>query len=171
MNKGQTEIYIVSPHQFFKEHQQQLLPDWNISVVSIVLWLQQSRLSLKEFNLKVTKEKNRLRANFIRLGCDTIFALIDRGYRSDLFDPRDGYPLLSGRGKLTFDDNAAVNTLLHYPVLDYKNCSLIEHPTWGNNVYPATIVTVATPKVIESIIAQNLLLLKEKSNIKDLFHK
>lgn len=154
------EIAIATPHQFLKEHQSDILPDWDLGVISIILFLQRSQISLKESNPEVIQEKNRLRVNFIRFGCSILFALIDQGYKSDLFDPRNGHPLLSHPGKLTFDDNAAVNKLLHYPVSDYQNCSLIEHPDWKNNVYPATIVTLAAPDCIEPIIQKNMIQLK-----------
>ena len=150
------EVYIGFPHQFLREHQQELLPDWDLAVVSIILFLQRSQIPLTESNLEVAREKDRLRANLIRFGCNLIFELEDRGYQSDLFDPRNGYPLLSRQGKSTFDDNAIVKTLLHYPVSGYKKCSLIEHPTWGYNIYPGTIVTRADQDLVELVVDENL---------------
>ncbi len=158
INNGQVEVYLASPHQFFKKHQAEFLPDWDVAVVSIILLLQRSPITLKEFTAEVAIAKDRLRANFIRFGCELIFILQDRGYRSDLFDPRHGYPLLSRQGNLTFDDNAAVGALLHYPISNYKNCSLIEHPSWGNNIYPGTIVTQANYQIVQSIVCQTQLL-------------
>ena len=155
MNNKQIEVWIASPHQFFREHQLELLPDWDVAVVAIILLLQRSQISLQEFNAEVIQEKDRLRASFIRFGCDLIFQLKDLGYQSDLFDPRDGYPLLSHQGKLTVDDNAIVNSLLHYSVSSYKKCSLIEHPTWGHNVYPGTIVTRANQDTVEAVLSRN----------------
>lgn len=158
----QIEISIAAPHQFFQKHQQELLPDWDLAVVSIILFLQRSRIELTEFELKVDREKDRLRANFIRFGCSLILKLEDRGYKSDLFDPRNGYPFLSHQGKLTLDDNAIVRALLHYPVSSYQKCSLIEHPTWGNNIYPGTIVTRANQDLVESVVNENSIELKAK---------
>jgi len=161
IKNGQVEISIVSPHQFFQEHQVEFLPDWDLAVVSVILLLQRSPIALTEFTTEVAQTKDCLRANFIRFGCQLIFALQDLGYRSDLFDPRHGCPLLSRQGNLTFDDNAAVEALLHYPVSNYQNCSLIEHPTWGNKVYPGTVVTQANHQIVESVVPRTQLSLNQ----------
>ncbi len=165
MDKGQlvttifadkeVQIHLAFPHKFFQEHQQQLLPDWNDRVTFLILYLQRSRFSLAEVSPKTIQEKDRLRAKFIRFGSNLIFALQDLGYKSDLFDPRTGYPWLTRQGKLTFDDNAAVEALLHYPLKSYKNCSLLYHPSWGNNVYPGIIVTRATQAIVELMTKKN----------------
>ena len=142
------QVCIVPPHQFAVSQQQQLLPDWNIPLSYLILFLQQSSVSPQEFTIEVTQEKNSLRANFIRFGCSLIFALQDRQYPSDLFDPRTGYPLLASPG-MTWDDNAAVRASLNYPVINYHQCSLLTHPVWQNNVYPGTIVTSAPFDIVE----------------------
>lgn len=148
----QVQVCLASPHQFILDHQQELLPDCNVPINNIILLLQQSAISLKEFNSEVAQEKDNLRKKFLRFGCELIFALQDQGYKSDLFDPRTGYPLFARRGMLTLDDNAVVNTLLGYPVTSYKNCSLLTHPTWGNNIYPSTIVTSAPQDFVEFVL-------------------
>ena len=155
-------VCVISPHEFLIKHQPQLLPDWKTKVSYLILVLQQSSLSLKRSTPQVALEKNRLRAEFMRMGCTLIFALQDLGYESDLFDPRTGYPLIAELG-MAFDDNAAVKTLLNYPVVAHEQCSLITHPVWGHNVYPGTIVTAANLEQIESclqtaIASQNWLL-------------
>lgn len=146
------EIYLASPHQFFLAHQQQLLPNWNTPATYLILFLQRSSISLKELNLNVTQEKDRLRENFIRCGCELIFSLQDQGYQSDLFDPRTGHPLLSQPGKLTIDDNAVARALLNFSVTSYKECSLLTHPIWNHGVYPATIATTAPQNLLTSLI-------------------
>ena len=155
-SKQEVQVCIDDPSQFILEHQQQLLPGWNSPVAHIVLLLQQSNISLRELNTEVIQEKDRLRAKFIRFGCDLIFLLRDQGYESDLFDPRDGYPLLTQRGNMTLNDNAVVKALLNYPVASYRNCSLINHPTWGDRVYPSTIATNAPQDMLESLIEKLL---------------
>ena len=101
----------------------------------------------------MAREKNHLRAKFIDFGCSSIFALHERGYQSDLFDPRTGYPLLARRG-LAVDDNAVVKAVLNYPVTSDGQCSLLTHPAWANSVYPSTLVTSAPHRVIEQCIPQ-----------------
>lgn len=153
------DVCVASPHQFALEHQQQLLPGWSTSLSYLILVLQQSSISLKESTIEVAAEKERLRAEFIRFGCSLIFVLCDRGYKSDLFDPRTGYPLLA-RQDMTWDDNAAVKALLNYPIVNYQQCSLITHPIWEHHVYPSTIATTAPQALVESslkkaIVTQN----------------
>lgn len=146
------EVYLAPPHRFFLEQQEQFIPHWNFPVTFLILFLQKSSISLKEFNPNVTQEKARLRSNFIRFGCELIFTLKDKGYQSDLFDPRTGYPLFSQPGKLTIDDNAVVKALLNYPVTSYKDCSLLAHPIWNHCIYPSTIATTAPNDLLEFLI-------------------
>lgn len=147
------QVCIAPPHQFAIDHQQQFLPDWDLPLNQVILVLQQSSISLKETTAEVGLEKNRLRAKFIRFGSNLIFALQDRGFKSDLFDPRTGYPLLASPG-IPWDDNAVAKALLNYPVRSYQNCSLLTHPVWKNNVYPATIVTSAAQSIVELCLRQ-----------------
>lgn len=153
LSKTKVDLCVASPHQFALEHQQQFLPGWSTPLSYLILVLQQSSISLKESTIEVAAEKERLRAEFIRFGCNLIFTLQDRGYNSDLFDPRTGYPLLAPQG-MTWDDNAAVKALLNYPVVNYQQCSLISHPIWEHHVYPSTIATTAPQVLVESGLKQ-----------------
>ena len=148
----EVQVTIAKPSQFILGHQQDLLPNWDASVEQVILFLQRSSISFKKSNHQTILEKDRLRKNFLRWGTSLIFALEDLGYESDLFDPRNGYPLLAQPGKLSLDDNATVQAILHYPVSTYNNCSLIEHPAWGNHVYPSTVVTTASKTTVEALI-------------------
>ncbi|MEY2858746.1 MAG: hypothetical protein RLZZ74_3059 [Cyanobacteriota bacterium] len=155
----EVDVCVASTHQFAIAHQQQLLPGWEIPLSYLVLVLQQSSISLKDSSSEVTVEKDRLRAELIRFGCNLIFALRDQGYCSDLFDPRTGYPLLAPHGMI-WDDNAVVKALLNYPVIDYQQCSLITHPIWQHHVYPGAIATTAPQALVKSclepaIVTQN----------------
>lgn len=141
------EVYITFPHQFLVTHQQKLLPDWNLPVASLILLLQQSTISLHECNEATRLEKQRCRERFIEWGTNQVATLGKQGYRGELFDPRTGYPWFGQPGSLSFDDNAVVSTLLHFPLQYYQNCSLLRHPLWKNNLYPATIVTSAPPEI------------------------
>lgn len=151
--KADMEIFIAIPHQFAKEQQNLFLPSWDRTLSYLILVLQRSSIPLVTTTPQVTLEKDRLRANFISFGRDLISALQSQQYLSDLFDPRTGYPLLSN-SSLIWDDNAAVKALLNYPVISWQNCSLLQHPVWGNNVYPATIATSAPQATIESCLDQ-----------------
>ena len=152
----EVEVCFASPSQFILQHQSELLPGWQTSIDLIVLFLQESNLSFKGSSREIIAEKDRLRANFLRFGTSLIFTLQDRGYQSDLFDPRTGYPWLTQPG-ITLDDNAVVKALLDYPAINYKNCSLLNHPLWGDRIYPATIVTAAPRNIVEPLSKQLLI--------------
>ena len=141
------QIAIAVPHQYVLDHQQQLLPDWNVAISYLILILQQSIVSLEEKSDRVEREKDRLRAKFISVGSSLILELQNQGYQSDLFDPSTGYPR-STRSELALDDNAVVKAILNYPVTRSGQCCLITHPVWGNNVYPSTIATSAPKRAI-----------------------
>lgn len=144
----EVQVCFAAPSHFIQRHQQQLLPDWqNTPVNLVIIFLQKSAVSFTKLAPDAAAEKDRLRANFIRLGVSLVCALKDLGHNSDLFDPRSGYPLIGRKGKLTLDDNAVVSALLNYPIKNYQNCSLICHPTWKNRVYPSVIVTSAPQKL------------------------
>ena len=154
----EVQVNIAFPSQFVLDCQQQLLPDWNVTISYLILFLQQSVVSLASQSDRVALEKDRLRAKFIFVGSSLILELQNRGYQSDLFDPRTGYPFFTRSG-LALDDNAVVKAILNYPVTSSGQCSVITHPTWGNNVYPSTIATSAPLEVIvsslSSIIAED----------------
>lgn len=147
------EIFITTPHQFAREQQNLFFPSWDQALSYLILVLQRSSLSLSRTTPQVALEKNRLRANFISFGRNVISSLQSQQYLSDLFDPRTGQPLLSNSG-LVWDDNATVQALLNYPVINWQNCSLLQHPVWNHNVYPATIATTAPQVTIESCLDQ-----------------
>lgn len=147
---GEILICVAPPHQFLVEHQQLLL-NWDLPVSYLILMLQRSSISFKETSDRVTLEKDRLRAQFLRFGCSLIFALQNLNYQSDLFDPRTGYPLLAPIG-IPCDDNAVAGAVLNYKIVREGSCSLLIHPVWQDRVYPSTIVTSAPQNAIESCI-------------------
>lgn len=155
LSRSEIEICIVAPSQFVIDHQQQLLPNWNISVSYLILVLQRSSISLKQPTTKVAQEKNQLRAKFIRFGCSLIFALQDQGAKSDLFDPRTGCALLAN-SDLALDDNAVIGATLGYSVISYQQCSLLTHPVWEQNVYPSVIATSASSKAINLCLNETI---------------
>jgi hypothetical protein len=117
----------------------------------VVVVLQQSKYPLLEITADTETEKERLREKFMRFGCDVAFNLRDRGYVTDLIDPRTGYPLLSHPGPVPHDDTAVAKALLDYPVIKNKCCVLV-HPQWGAAVYPSVLLSAASPEIIASVI-------------------
>jgi hypothetical protein len=145
------QISLHTPSQYICANCQRILPDWQQQdFLWVVVVLQQSRYPLIEITAVSEKEKERLREKFIRFGCDITFNLRDRGYLTDLIDPRTGYPLLSHPGPVPHDDTAVAKALLNYPVVKNQCCVLV-HPLWGTAVYPSILISAAPPSVIESV--------------------
>ncbi|MDM9383158.1 methylmalonic aciduria and homocystinuria type D protein [Chlorogloeopsis sp. ULAP01] len=146
------EISIHSPSQYICANCEKILPDWkNQLSFWVVIFLQQSKHEIVESSLEIEAEKQRLREKFMKFGLDVAFVLRDRGYLTDLIDPRTGYPLFSRPGKFPHDDTAAVKALLGYPVIKNK-CRVLIHPHWGTAVYPSILLSAAYPFIIESVI-------------------
>ena len=87
----------------------------------------------------------------MRFGCDVAFNLRDRGFLSDLIDPRTGYPLLSSPGEIPHNDTAVVKALLGFPVI-HNNCRVLIHPSWGMAVYPSVLMSSASPTLLNPVL-------------------
>jgi hypothetical protein len=149
---GQTvQISIHQPSRFIAQNLERVIPDWNLSVLWVVIVLQQSRYELVETTPHVEREKERLREKFLRFGFEVAFKLRDRGFLTDLIDPRTGYPLLSHPGQIPHDDTAVVKALLGLPMI-HNSCRTLEHHEWGTAVYPSIMLSSASPTIIKSIL-------------------
>ncbi|MEA5550390.1 methylmalonic aciduria and homocystinuria type D protein [Anabaena cylindrica UHCC 0172] len=145
------QISIHNPSQYICANCEQILPDWKQQqFLWVVVILQQSRYQLEDKTAQTEAEKERLREKFMRFGCDVAFNLRDRGYLTDIIDPRTGYPLLSHPGPVPHDDTAVAKALLNYPVIQNK-CRVLVHPQWGTAVYPSILLSEAPPEMIELV--------------------
>ena len=151
MSNSRLQIYIDRPSEFIKQNQHKLLPTWDVSISYIILVLQKSNFPLENSSYEIEREKDYLRERFFRLGCNWVFKLRKDRYQSDLFDPRNGYPLLSRPGAITLSDTTVVRDLLNFDVVKQK-CSLLVHPEWGTAIYPSTIVTSAPLEILEPLL-------------------
>lgn len=143
------QISIHTPSEYICANRDRIFPDWqNQPNFWVVIVLQRSRYPLVKSTPAIEQEKEHLRAKFMRFGCDLAFNLRDRGYLTDLIDPRTGYPLFSRPGKIPHNDTAVVKALLHYPILKNKCCVLV-HPHWGTAVYPSIMISTAPPIILE----------------------
>lgn len=145
------QISIHQPSSFIAQNLERVIPDWNLPVLWVVVVLQQSRYELVETTPHVEREKERLREKFIRFGFEVAFKLHDRGFLTDLIDPRTGYPLLSHPGQIPHDDTAVVKALLGLPMI-HNSCRTLEHHKWGTAVYPSIMLSSASPTIIKSIL-------------------
>ncbi|AKG23055.1 methylmalonic aciduria and homocystinuria type D protein [Calothrix sp. 336/3] len=148
-NGQAVQISIHHPSQYIRANRDRLFPDWQSQAnFWVVIVLQQSRHSMMDITPEVEAEKQQLRENFMRFGLDVAFNLRDRGYITDLLDPRTGYPLLSRPGRIPHDDAAAVKALLGYPAIQNR-CRVLVHPQWGTAIYPSAMISIAPPFMIE----------------------
>jgi hypothetical protein len=146
------QISIHTPSPYICANCERILPDWKQQqFLWVVVVLQQSRCPMLEMTAETEREKERLREKFMRFGCDVAFNLRDRGYLTDLIDPRTGYPLLSRPGLVPHDDAAVVRALLNYPLVK-NQCSVLVHPEWGEAVYPGILLSEAPPDLMEMVI-------------------
>jgi hypothetical protein len=145
------EISAHRPSLFITENLERVLPGWNLPHLWVVIVLQQAQYELVRTTPQVEQEKERLRERFMRFGFDVVFNLRDRGFLSNLIDPRTGYPLLTPPGEIRHDDTAVVKALLGLPVIRNR-CRVLKHPTWGTAVYPSILLTSAPPKVIKPVL-------------------
>ncbi|MBF2062996.1 MAG: methylmalonic aciduria and homocystinuria type D protein [Calothrix sp. C42_A2020_038] len=143
------QISIHSPSQYIRTNRDRIFPDWkNQTSMWVVIVLAQARCEMLDTGVLVETEKQILREQFIRYGFDVAFNLRDKGYLTDLIDPRTGYPLLSRPGQFPHDDTAVVKALLGYPIIKNK-CRVVLHPNWGTSVYPGILISEAPPVMIE----------------------
>jgi Methylmalonic aciduria and homocystinuria type D protein len=142
---------IHRPSSYIHCHRVDLLPDWQVSVSSLMVILQTCPVSLYEATAATEYQKRRLRRRSLCLVKKLITSLQDVGYAADGFDPRTGKPFYSRPGLLTLDDVAVVQAVLGYPLVASGDCHLIKHPVWGCFVFPTVLVSEASPEKLAEI--------------------
>jgi len=147
----QIQYSVHAPNDFIQTHLDQLLPGWTAPVLSVLVILQACQLALLHKTPETESLKAELRQRFLHLGFPIAHQLQKQGYWADLFDPQTGWPLLSPPGFLRLDDVAVVRSSLGYPLVASGGCALIEHPEWGNAVYPSILVSSAAPEVVATV--------------------
>ncbi len=142
-----------SPSRFIQTHRAKLLPEWSQPVRSVLLVLQPSPIPLIPQTPDTEAHKQALRQRFLDFGDTIVQQLQHQGYLAALFDPQTGWPLGSRSGSYRLDDVAVVRACLGYDTAVVANCAMLIHPTWGQAVYPATVVSSATAAEIAAIAA------------------
>jgi hypothetical protein len=148
------EYSVHLPSEFIASHLDQLLPDWLVPVLSVLIVMQRSQVALSERNPATEVQKQMLRRQFIAFGQQISEHLHQMGHQTELFDPKTGQPLLSQPGSITLDDVAVVQATLGYPLIETGGCWLIRHPTWDTAVFPAVLMSSAKPEVVVAIANQ-----------------
>lgn len=147
------QFSIHLPPPYLRSHLPQLLPDWTVPVGSVLIVLQRAQLPLTERTVATERQKEQLRSVFLDLGSQIIAQGQREGYRSDCFDPRTGHPIGSTVGVSPLNDVAVVHACLGYPLVSHGGCRGIQHPDWGNAVYPSILVSTASPDQLQRIVA------------------
>lgn len=153
---SEIQCSVHSPNAFIQTHRYQLLPDWTVPVLSVLIVLQRPCVSLVSHTSDAESSKDTLRDRFIALGYDVARRLEERGYVAELFDPRTGFPLLSLPGSIRLDDVAVAHSMLGYDKADVGGCISLLHPIWGQTVYPSTLVSSARPYDLAQVVAASL---------------
>ncbi|MDY6937693.1 MAG: methylmalonic aciduria and homocystinuria type D protein [Cyanobacteriota bacterium] len=136
------ELWLGVPSPFVARHQAQIVPNWQVSIASILIILQRSHVPLIQKNPEVEREKDRLRAQFLILAEAILPRLHAGGFAADAIDPKSGYPLISRPGSVRHDDVTAAIATLGFARLP-GDCAAIVHPSWGSAVYPGILLSSA----------------------------
>ncbi|MEM9135867.1 MAG: methylmalonic aciduria and homocystinuria type D protein [Cyanobacteria bacterium P01_F01_bin.42] len=121
-------------------------------MASILIYLQPSPVPLCDRTAQTESVKNHLRREFLALARRWHSHIIARGYLAEPFDPKHGTPLYSDAGDWPLDDVAVAHALLSLPIMEQGGCHLLCHPQWQTAVFPATLLSSATPKQLRKII-------------------
>lgn len=140
------------PSPFIQTHWQQLVPTWSQPVGSLLIVLQSSLCSFLDPSANTTQQKQQLRQQFLEFGRVIAHQLQQKGYLAEVFDPCNGLPTLSPPGSLHLDDVAVVRNCLGYPTLPFHGCIVILHPRWGGSTYPSTLMSSASPEVLQQVV-------------------
>ncbi|BAU13389.1 hypothetical protein LEP3755_39280 [Leptolyngbya sp. NIES-3755] len=139
------------PSEFIAAHSEKLLPEWSHPIRSIVVVLQPADRELTERCWETDLQKQKLRSQFLEFGLKVAESLKD--HLVELFDPKTGFPVLSGAGSLRLDDVAVVRSTLGYTIAPVGNCLTIVHPLWGSAVYPSILMSSAEMRLVDAAVA------------------
>jgi hypothetical protein len=150
------EYSIHIPSDFISTNVCQLLPEWLVPVLSVLIVLQHCPVFLGEKTAETEFHKQQLRAQFVQLGRRIVLKLNQLNYQAEIFDPRTGFPLLSQPGSLRLDDVAVIKASLDYPLTEIGGCWIIDHPTWGSAVFPSVLLSAAEPYMTQAVVEEVL---------------
>ncbi|NJN38613.1 MAG: methylmalonic aciduria and homocystinuria type D protein [Acaryochloridaceae cyanobacterium CSU_3_4] len=148
------EYSIHIPSDFISTNVCQLLPEWLVPVLSVLIVLQHCPVFLGEKTTETEFHKQQLRAQFVQLGRRIVLRLNQLNYPAEIFDPRTGFPLLSQPGSLRLDDVAVIQASLGYPLTESGGCWIIDHPTWGQAVFPSVLLSAAEPRITQAVMEE-----------------
>ena len=122
-----------------------VIPTFQPCQCPVIEWTDEARI-----------EKDRLLELFVRFSEHVVTHVRaqDPSYWGDYVDPSTGYPKV--RGPSPYCEASAMECLLPYTrqVVGTAagGCSMITHPTWGLQCYPATLFVLCPPEVAQEAI-------------------
>ncbi|MFY0609733.1 MAG: hypothetical protein JXR06_05375 [Candidatus Atelocyanobacterium thalassa] len=150
------ELYIVKPTRFILYNYSKLLPSWNGSPHSLIIFLLYSTVPLDNNCVQVQKEKKRLRQKFLRLGNIIQPILQRKQYLTEIIDPRDGKLVSSISGYIFFDSVTIIHKSLKMNYVSAKQCKLLYHPFQKTNIYPGLMISNARVNRVNNLIEANI---------------
>jgi Methylmalonic aciduria and homocystinuria type D protein len=76
------------------------------------------------------------------------------GYWADYIDPCSGLPMLTPHCNKVYSEVDGMEVLLNYRAYNAGFCKVLQHPTWGSAVYPATMFAHAPRQVVMDILKE-----------------
>lgn len=122
--------------------------------VHIIPTFQRCQWDLVATGPHVEAEKDEKLVNFYHWSALVCGRLREQGFWADMTDPASGYPVFGGRGSAVYPDVHGANRLLAYDIMNTGCCSVLLHPKWGSQVYPATMFARAPSTIIDEIIME-----------------
>jgi len=125
--------------------------------------IQPSKVDMVEWSSESAAEKDRLLENFVGWAtafCARIKQRCDRTEPergddaastmtfADFVEPCSGHPGLGTRSSSIYSEVDSMQFLLKYPAIQVAQCTVISHPIWRTNIYPATLFVVAPLNII-----------------------
>jgi hypothetical protein len=150
------QYFVCPPPHYIQVHLPQLLPQWHQPVQSVLIVLQPCAESLCATSAAIDRQKQTRRQRFLHLAQTLAQDLQQQGYQTDIFDPKTGQPLLSAAGSRRLEDAAVVRDCLGYDLKWCGDCRVVDHPVWGDAVYPAVMVSAAPPDRLEAIARSHI---------------
>lgn len=125
--------------------------------LKVIPTFQPCQCAVLEFTQEAAEEKDRLLCSFLGFAQAFVKAVEAEEHWADYCDPISGLPSVQ-RGAQPYSEAAGCEVFLPYDFVHVGTaaggCKMVEHPTWGHNVYPASIFTTAPQDTIERALQE-----------------
>ncbi len=136
------EIYIKNPSIFIANNCNLLLPEWENAPKTLAIVLILSPKPLDGQYTEIEENKRILFKNFVKWGKFIKQKADKKGILTEIISPKDGTPMYSKKGDLTFDLVAIIHELLGFKYSQTTGgCKVIHHPIWGSAIYPGLLLS------------------------------